>query len=85
MYHASSRRSVRVFAVVLPMSMALAVVATANHFVLDVVVGAALAMLGFAVAHRLAALGERHPALAPFTPGVRATVPTDDPAAPDRR
>ena len=53
----------RAFAVAMPATMALAVVATANHFVLDVVVGAALVLAALAVARRLAArtLGEGEP------------------------
>jgi PAP2 superfamily len=47
------RRVVRAAGVALPAAMAIAVVATANHFVLDVVAGAALALLGLAVASRL--------------------------------
>jgi membrane-associated phospholipid phosphatase len=43
----------RVIGLVLPISMMLAVVATGNHFVLDVVAGVALALLGHAVALRL--------------------------------
>ena len=43
----------RVVGLVLPVSMMLAVVATGNHFVLDVVAGVALALLGHAVALRL--------------------------------
>jgi membrane-associated phospholipid phosphatase len=46
-----SRRSwVRVFAVAMPLLMAYAVVATANHWLLDVVVGGAVALAGLAVA-----------------------------------
>ena len=43
----------RVVGLVLPASMMLAVVATGNHFVLDVVAGVTLALLGHAVALRL--------------------------------
>ncbi|MGD9995563.1 MAG: phosphatase PAP2 family protein [Ilumatobacteraceae bacterium] len=43
----------RVAAVVMPVAMAVAVVATANHWLLDVVVGGALALLGLLVADRL--------------------------------
>jgi len=48
--------AVRVFAVAMPIAMAFAVVATANHFVLDVVAG----MLVVAVGLALALLFERH-------------------------
>ena len=86
MFHATRRRAVRVFAVVLPVLMAVAVVATANHFVLDVVAGCALSLLGLAVANRLAALGERHPSLRGLTPGVTAAAGAPaPPAAPTRR
>ncbi|HSL63230.1 MAG TPA: phosphatase PAP2 family protein, partial [Gaiellaceae bacterium] len=47
--------AVRVFAVLMPAAMGFAVIATANHYVLDVVVGAALVLIGLAVASRLAA------------------------------
>jgi len=47
------RRAVRILGALLPAAMAVAVVATANHFVLDVVAGVALALLGLAVASRL--------------------------------
>jgi hypothetical protein len=42
--------AVRAFAVVMPCAMAFAVVATANHFVLDVVVGLVVVLVGLAVA-----------------------------------
>jgi len=86
MFRATRRRPVRVFAVVLPALMAVAVVATANHYVLDVVAGVALSLLGLVAANRLADLGERHPALARLTPGVTpAASPPGRPAAPARR
>jgi hypothetical protein len=47
---------VRVFAVLMPAAMAFAVVATANHWVLDVIVGAAVVAVGLAAAVWL----ERH-------------------------
>jgi membrane-associated phospholipid phosphatase len=47
------RRAVRILGALLPAAMAVAVVATANHFLLDVVAGVALALLGLAVASRL--------------------------------
>ncbi len=40
----------RVFAVVMPAAMAFSVVATANHFVLDVVAGAIVVLVGLAIA-----------------------------------
>ena len=42
--------AIRVFAVVMPFAMAFAVVATANHFVLDVVVALLVVMVGLAAA-----------------------------------
>jgi hypothetical protein len=48
---------VRVFAVAMPAAMAFAVVATANHWVLDVAVGGAVVAVGLIVARRLAARG----------------------------
>jgi hypothetical protein len=56
---------VRVFAVLMPAAMAFAVVATANHFVLDVVVGLLVVLVGLAVALRL----ERWPPSATAAPG----------------
>ena len=92
LFQASRRRYVRVFAVVLPALMALSVVATANHFVLDVVVGCSLALLGLVLADRLARLGARHRVLAGLTPGVikapsviETSVSPAPPAAPARR
>ena len=41
-FRASRRRAVRAFAVAMPILMVLAVVATANHFILDAVVGTAI-------------------------------------------
>ncbi len=42
----------RVFAVVAPVAMSVAVVATANHYVIDVVVGYAFALCGLALSAR---------------------------------
>jgi hypothetical protein len=47
---ASGRLAVRAFAVVSPVAMALATVATANHFVVDVAAGAAVVLVGLAAA-----------------------------------
>ena len=46
----TTHASVRLFAVIAPLAMGLAVVATANHFVLDVVGGLAVVAIGLAVA-----------------------------------
>ncbi|MEQ8833460.1 MAG: phosphatase PAP2 family protein [Miltoncostaeaceae bacterium] len=43
----------RVFAVVMPALMVFAVVATANHYVVDVLAGAVVALVGLALARRL--------------------------------
>ena len=59
--------AVRVFAVASPLAMTLAVVATANHFVIDVVAGLAVVLVGLAVALAIerrdpaATLGRREP------------------------
>lgn len=45
---------VRAFAVAMPAAMAFAVVATANHFVLDVVVGGAVVLVAMTAAVRIA-------------------------------
>ena len=56
LFAAFATLAVRVFAVAMPVAMAFAVVATANHFVLDVVAGMLVACVGLAVAVAL----ERH-------------------------
>lgn len=50
---AFARFGVRAFAVLMPIAMALAVVATANHFVVDVVAGFAVVLVGLTVAFLL--------------------------------
>jgi hypothetical protein len=55
-WRATRNRWVRVTAVALPVAMAFAVVATANHYVIDVVAGGAVALTGLAVASRLPAV-----------------------------
>lgn len=50
---------VRIFAVASPLLMSVAVVLTGNHWVIDGFVGAALAMIGLYVAHRLGWLTRR--------------------------
>lgn len=49
-WRATDRRTLRAAALVMPMAMAFAVIVTANHYVLDVVVGGAVAMIGLACA-----------------------------------
>ena len=48
---------VRVVGVLLPLAMVAAVVLTANHYVIDAVIGAAVALTGLAVAERLQSRG----------------------------
>ncbi|MET1058309.1 MAG: phosphatase PAP2 family protein [Nocardioides sp.] len=49
-FTAATSTALRIVGVLLPIAMMFAVVATANHFVLDVVAGAVLALVGHAVA-----------------------------------
>jgi hypothetical protein len=53
-WRVSSHRVMRVVAVAMPAAMALAVVVTANHYVVDVLAGGVVALIGFAVAMRFA-------------------------------
>ncbi len=53
LWQTTRNRVVRVFAVAMPVAMAVAVVATGNHFVLDVAGGAAVALTGLLVARML--------------------------------
>jgi hypothetical protein len=50
-FRATRHWALRVFAVTMPLAMAVAVVATANHFVIDVIVGVALVLAALAVQH----------------------------------
>jgi PAP2 superfamily len=50
LFGATTRPAVRIFAVVSPVAMAFAVVATANHFVVDVAGGIAVVLVGLGVA-----------------------------------
>ncbi len=59
-WRATSGRLFHVVAVVMPVAMAYAVVVTGNHYVADVVAGAAVALIGFACALVIAA--DRAPA-----------------------
>lgn len=61
-WRATSRRWLRVLAVLSPVAMSWAVVATANHYVLDVVAGMAVALGGLAAALVLRARAERRDA-----------------------
>jgi membrane-associated phospholipid phosphatase len=53
LFQATRQRAVRVFAVAMPLAMAFAAVATANHFVLDIVVGTLVVLVAFALSIRL--------------------------------
>jgi hypothetical protein len=53
LFRAARGRPLRVAAAVLPVLMTAAVVATGNHYVLDAVLGALVALVGLAVAHQL--------------------------------
>ena len=67
-WRATSRRLLRVVAVVMPLAMAFAVVVTGNHYVADVIAGAAVALIGLACALVIA------PDPAPAGSGDRARV-----------
>lgn len=56
----SRNRVVRTFAVLSPMAMAFAVVATANHYVIDGVLGAALSLAAYQVVRHLPSGNGRH-------------------------
>ncbi|HEX6026741.1 MAG TPA: phosphatase PAP2 family protein [Solirubrobacter sp.] len=60
-YRATRHWALRLFAVAMPIAMAFAVVATANHFVIDVIVGVALVVVALAVQRMITA---RRPRLA---------------------
>jgi hypothetical protein len=55
LFQATRRIGVRAFALAMPRAMAFAVVATANHYVLDVALGAVVVLVGLAAAHGLRA------------------------------
>lgn len=59
LFQATTRIAVRTFAVVMPAAMAFAVVATANHYVLDAVAGVSLVLIGHAAALALDARRRR--------------------------
>ena len=67
-WRATTSRALRLLAVLMPIAMGFAVVATANHYVVDIAAGAAVALIGLACALLIAA----EPA--PATPGRRARV-----------
>jgi hypothetical protein len=55
LWRATRNRLVRTFAVTMPLAMGFAVVATGNHYVLDILGGAVVALTGLAIALRLPA------------------------------
>ena len=52
-YGACTHRLVRVFAILMPAAMAFAVIATANHFVIDVIVGVSIVLAALAAERAL--------------------------------
>lgn len=58
-YRVARTRLAEVYAIVGPLLMALAVVLTANHFIVDAVAGGAVALTGLALAFQLAAIVKR--------------------------
>ena len=69
LFDVTRRRSVRVFALAMPVAMALAVVVTANHYVLDVVAGAVVVLVALSASAALQRRGRR------LTAGEPASVP----------
>jgi membrane-associated phospholipid phosphatase len=69
LFRASRHAAVRLFAVVMPVGMAFAVVATANHYILDVVAGALVVLTALAV---VSALERRRARTAPTSPPAAA-------------
>ena len=53
LFHVARHKVVRAFGFVVPVLMGLAVVATGNHYILDAVVGSAVALAGLAGSHEL--------------------------------
>jgi len=60
-FAATTNVALRVVGCLMPVAMAYAVIATANHFVLDVVAGVMLVIIGHTVALRLERYRARHP------------------------
>ena len=54
LFQSYRRIAIRIFAVVMPAAMALAIIVTANHYVLDVVGGAAVVLAGLVAATEIA-------------------------------
>jgi hypothetical protein len=68
----------RVFGLLSPVAMAVAVVLTANHYVIDVIVGVVVALVGLALAARITA--RRGVDVAPTSPPRRPGAPPGSPA-----
>jgi hypothetical protein len=84
-FTATGRIVVRAFAVAMPLAMGFAVVATANHFVLDVVVGGLLVLVAYVLARKVTALPTRTLAKGdhrPLRPGTRDRAPRRQRSAP---
>lgn len=67
LFRSTRRLALRAFAAVMPVAMAFAVVATANHYVLDVVAGALTVCLALAVVSRLERRRTARPKPSPHT------------------
>ncbi len=67
-FHATTHRAWKVFAVVMPLLMYVATIVTANHYILDGVAGSVVALAGLAIARKLS------------SPAREQTVPTGAPA-----
>jgi hypothetical protein len=76
LFRCAPRRAVRIAAALTPAAMGLAVVATANHFVIDVPAGAVVALTGLFAARWILHIQHSH-----STP----TLPADEPSAAPRR
>lgn len=64
----------RALGVAMPVAMAMAVVLTANHWIIDVVAGAALSLVGLAVARRIASRDRTRPCWSGETHGTYTAV-----------
>jgi len=75
---------VRIAAVALPLAMALAVVATANHFVVDVAGGVVVVLIGLAIAIFLQRRQDASTLARDGVAGDRGGIAADEAAVPDR-
>lgn len=67
LWHSTHNRALRTFAACIPVLMAFAVLATANHYLFDVLAGAIVALTGLLIAH----LWQRNRPMVPSTRGTR--------------